>query len=112
MEAGFFLCAYEFAIQELNSPWCQLFDEVDAQVLEQSGFPVCLFPLPGMVVFKKQRIIYTLNRELYIHYVTLDHKTSLKSLGFICSSSQNTLYWPNLQIFILCQKISSKDHVP
>uniref|UniRef100_A0A671QE04 Multiple inositol polyphosphate phosphatase 1 n=1 Tax=Sinocyclocheilus anshuiensis TaxID=1608454 RepID=A0A671QE04_9TELE len=37
VEAGFFLCAYEFAIQELNSPWCQLFDEVDAQVMEYAG---------------------------------------------------------------------------
>uniref|UniRef100_A0A671QN56 Multiple inositol polyphosphate phosphatase 1 n=1 Tax=Sinocyclocheilus anshuiensis TaxID=1608454 RepID=A0A671QN56_9TELE len=37
LEAGFFLCAYEFAIQELNSPWCQLFDEVDAQVMEYAG---------------------------------------------------------------------------
>lgn len=31
-EAAFYLCAYEFAIKTLNSPWCQLFDEVDAQV--------------------------------------------------------------------------------
>uniref|UniRef100_A0A672KJS3 Multiple inositol polyphosphate phosphatase 1 n=1 Tax=Sinocyclocheilus grahami TaxID=75366 RepID=A0A672KJS3_SINGR len=37
VEAGFFLCAYEFAIQELNPPWCQLFDEVDAQVMEYAG---------------------------------------------------------------------------
>ncbi|KTG39637.1 hypothetical protein cypCar_00023447 [Cyprinus carpio] len=37
VEAGFFLCAYEFAIQNLNSPWCQLYDEVDAQVLEYAG---------------------------------------------------------------------------
>ncbi|XP_052436550.1 multiple inositol polyphosphate phosphatase 1a [Carassius gibelio] len=37
VEAGFFLCAYEFAIQKLNSPWCQLFDEVDAQVMEYAG---------------------------------------------------------------------------
>ena len=31
-EAAFYLCAYEFAIKTVNSPWCQLFDEVDAQV--------------------------------------------------------------------------------
>lgn len=32
-QAAFYLCAYEFAIKTVNSPWCQLFDEVDAQVL-------------------------------------------------------------------------------
>lgn len=31
-EAAFYLCAYEFAIKTVNSPWCRLFDEVDAQV--------------------------------------------------------------------------------
>lgn len=31
-EAAFHLCAYEFAIKTVNSPWCQLLDEVDAQV--------------------------------------------------------------------------------
>ncbi|CAB1311893.1 unnamed protein product [Coregonus sp. 'balchen'] len=34
VEATFFLCSYEFAIKSLNSPWCNLFDETDAQVLE------------------------------------------------------------------------------
>ena len=33
-EAAFYLCAYEFAIKEVNSPWCQLFDEEDAKVNE------------------------------------------------------------------------------
>ncbi|XP_072246981.1 multiple inositol polyphosphate phosphatase 1-like [Leuresthes tenuis] len=33
-EAAFYLCAYEFAIKTVNSPWCRLFDEVDAQVME------------------------------------------------------------------------------
>ncbi|XP_034538566.1 multiple inositol polyphosphate phosphatase 1-like [Notolabrus celidotus] len=36
-EAAFYLCAYEFAIKTINSPWCQLFDEVDAQVLEYAN---------------------------------------------------------------------------
>lgn len=31
-EAEFNLCAYEFAIQAVNSPWCCLFDEDDATV--------------------------------------------------------------------------------
>ncbi|KAJ7987750.1 hypothetical protein DPEC_G00329730 [Dallia pectoralis] len=34
VEAAFFLCSYELAIKSLNSPWCNLFDETDAQVLE------------------------------------------------------------------------------
>ncbi|KAM4590840.1 multiple inositol polyphosphate phosphatase 1a [Odontesthes bonariensis] len=33
-EAAFYMCAYEFAIKTVNSPWCHLFDEVDAQVME------------------------------------------------------------------------------
>lgn len=30
--AGFHLCAYEFAIKTIASPWCELFDEADARV--------------------------------------------------------------------------------
>ncbi len=37
-------------------------------------------------------------------YVTLDYKTSLKSLGYICSNSQNRLYESKWSIFLLCQK--------
>lgn len=33
-EAAFYMCAYEFAIKTINSPWCQLFDEDDAKVKE------------------------------------------------------------------------------
>ncbi|XP_058508426.1 multiple inositol polyphosphate phosphatase 1a [Solea solea] len=36
-EAAFYLCAYELAIKTVNSPWCRLFDEVDAQVMEYSN---------------------------------------------------------------------------
>lgn len=36
-EAAFYLCAYEFAIKTVNSPWCQLFDEDDAKVGDISG---------------------------------------------------------------------------
>ncbi|KAG7271109.1 hypothetical protein CRUP_005662 [Coryphaenoides rupestris] len=35
--AGFYLCAYEFAIKTITSPWCQLFDEADAQVMEYAS---------------------------------------------------------------------------
>ncbi|XP_059892921.1 multiple inositol polyphosphate phosphatase 1b [Gadus macrocephalus] len=34
VEAAFFLCAYEFAIKSLHTPWCHLFDLNDAKVLE------------------------------------------------------------------------------
>lgn len=34
-EAAFHLCAYEFAIKTVNSPWCQLIDEIDAQVQDK-----------------------------------------------------------------------------
>lgn len=37
MEAAFYLCAYEFTIRDLNTPWCQLFDESDAQVMEYAN---------------------------------------------------------------------------
>ncbi|XP_068597728.1 multiple inositol polyphosphate phosphatase 1-like [Brachionichthys hirsutus] len=36
-EAGFYLCAYEFAIKAVNSPWCQLFDHNDAKIMEYSS---------------------------------------------------------------------------
>ncbi|XP_042358113.1 multiple inositol polyphosphate phosphatase 1-like [Plectropomus leopardus] len=36
-EAAFYLCAYEFAIKTVNSPWCRLFDEMDAQVMEYAN---------------------------------------------------------------------------
>ncbi|XP_053197612.1 multiple inositol polyphosphate phosphatase 1b isoform X2 [Scomber japonicus] len=34
VEAAFFLCSYELSIKSLHSPWCFLFDQKDAQVLE------------------------------------------------------------------------------
>ncbi|XP_008277768.1 multiple inositol polyphosphate phosphatase 1-like [Stegastes partitus] len=36
-EAAFYMCAYEFAIKTVNSPWCRLLDEVDAQVMEYAN---------------------------------------------------------------------------
>ncbi|KAK9541455.1 hypothetical protein VZT92_001497 [Zoarces viviparus] len=35
--AAFDLCAYEFAIKAVNSPWCQLFDEDDAKVVDYAS---------------------------------------------------------------------------
>ncbi|XP_037547240.1 multiple inositol polyphosphate phosphatase 1b [Nematolebias whitei] len=34
VEAAFFLCSYELSIRSVLSPWCFLFDESDAKVLE------------------------------------------------------------------------------
>ncbi|XP_060884841.1 multiple inositol polyphosphate phosphatase 1b [Labrus mixtus] len=34
VEAAFFLCSYELSIKSVHSPWCFLFDEKDAKVLE------------------------------------------------------------------------------
>ncbi|KAK1905254.1 Multiple inositol polyphosphate phosphatase 1 [Dissostichus eleginoides] len=36
-DAAFYLCAYEFTIKAVNSPWCQLFDEEDAKVIEYAS---------------------------------------------------------------------------
>ncbi|XP_045898332.1 multiple inositol polyphosphate phosphatase 1-like isoform X1 [Micropterus dolomieu] len=36
-QAAFYLCAYEFAIKAANSPWCQLFDEEGAKVMEYAS---------------------------------------------------------------------------
>ncbi|XP_028324741.1 multiple inositol polyphosphate phosphatase 1-like [Gouania willdenowi] len=36
-EAAFDLCGYEFTIKEVNSPWCQLFTEEDAKVMEYAS---------------------------------------------------------------------------
>ncbi|XP_066537721.1 multiple inositol polyphosphate phosphatase 1-like [Hoplias malabaricus] len=37
VEAAFYTCAYEFTILGLHTPWCRLFDESDAQVVDYSG---------------------------------------------------------------------------
>ncbi|XP_035262811.1 multiple inositol polyphosphate phosphatase 1b [Anguilla anguilla] len=37
VEAAFYLCSYEFSIKSVNSPWCNLFNEVDAKVLEYAN---------------------------------------------------------------------------
>ncbi|XP_075932019.1 multiple inositol polyphosphate phosphatase 1-like [Anarhichas minor] len=53
-EAAFYLCAYEFAIRTVNSPWCRLFDEVDAQVLEYAN---------DLKQFWKRAYGYDINRK-------------------------------------------------
>ncbi len=47
--------------------------------------------------------------------VTLDHKTFLKSLGYICSDSKKYIVWVKIIDFSFMPKIIrilSKDHVP
>ncbi len=49
-----------------------------------------------------------------LKYVTLDHKTSLKSLGYICSNIQQYIVWVKIIDFSFMPKIIrtlSKDHV-
>ncbi|XP_028280089.1 multiple inositol polyphosphate phosphatase 1a [Parambassis ranga] len=53
-EAAFYLCAYEFAIKTVKSPWCQLFDEVDAQVMEYAN---------DLKQFWKRAYGYDINRK-------------------------------------------------
>ncbi|KAM9364969.1 multiple inositol polyphosphate phosphatase 1-like [Pholidichthys leucotaenia] len=36
-QAAFYLCAYEFTIKAVNSPWCQLLDDADAEVMEYAS---------------------------------------------------------------------------
>ncbi len=48
-------------------------------------------------------------------YVTLEHKTSHKSLGYICSNSQQYIILVKINDFSFMTKIImilSKDHVP
>ncbi|MBN3276482.1 MINP1 phosphatase, partial [Polyodon spathula] len=37
VEAAFYMCSYDLSIRNLNSPWCQLFDQEDAKVLEYAN---------------------------------------------------------------------------
>ncbi len=51
----------------------------------------------------------------YLTFVTLDHKSSFKSLGYICSNSQQYIVWVKIIHFSFMPKIISilsKDHVP
>ncbi len=55
------------------------------------------------------------NLCFYSIFVNLDHKTRLKSLGYICSNSQKYMVWVKIIDFSFMPKIFSsvcKDHVP
>ncbi len=54
-------------------------------------------------------------KHICLIFVTLDHKTSIKSLGYICSNSQKYIAWVKMIDFSFMPKIIrilSKDHVP
>ncbi len=70
----------------------------------------------GISKFLREQVespLYSPN--VHRHYVTLDHKTSLKSLGYICSNSQTYIVWVRMIDFSFMPKIIrtlSKYHVP
>ncbi len=68
---------------------------------------------------KQQGISFTLSCQFLccstVEYVTLEHKSSLKSLGYIYSNSQKYTVWVKIIDFSFMPKIImilSKDHVP
>ncbi len=50
-------------------------------------------------------ICFPENHTFYSLYVTLDHKTSLKSLGYICSKGQKYIVWDKIIDFYFMPKI-------
>ncbi len=65
-----------------------------------------------MCIYKK---ILFMDLFIYFIYVTLDHKTSLKSLEYICSNSQKYIVCVKIIIVYFMPKIIRilrKDHVP
>ncbi len=52
-------------------------------------------------------VIHSLRQLVLLNegrFVSLQHKTNVKSLGYICSNSQQYIVWVKIIIFILCQK--------
>uniref|UniRef100_A0A671QK61 Kinesin light chain n=1 Tax=Sinocyclocheilus anshuiensis TaxID=1608454 RepID=A0A671QK61_9TELE len=57
----------------------------------------------------------SIHQCMFFSYVTLEHKSSLKSLGYICSNNQQYIVWVKIIDFSFMPKIIrilSKDHVP
>ncbi len=66
-----------------------------------------------MVMIVQSVYIYTTNTFIFIHfyhrirqkmYVTMEHKSSLKSLRMFVEIAKNTFYGSKLSIYLLCQK--------
>ncbi len=73
-----------------------------------------LTPTGGSNLTFKVSFYFLISND-YLTFVTLDHKTSLKSLGYICSNSQQYIVWVKIIHFSFMPKIIcilSKDHVP
>ncbi len=51
------------------------------------------------------RIVFIYYIKIYITYVTLKYKTSLKSLGYICSNSPKYIEWVKIIYFYFMPKI-------
>ncbi len=75
----------------------------------------CFMKNITLFVISENLLICIIIIIIIILYVTLDHKTSLKSLGYVCSNSQKYIIWVKILNFSFMQKIIrilSKDHVP
>lgn len=65
-EAAFYLCAYELAIKTVNSPWCQLLDEVDAQVhTSEIQRPRCRFNAMVSLNVQSVHLSVFINKSFY-----------------------------------------------
>ncbi len=69
-----------------------------------------------MVTFDENRVVFkskifkvylkhTCNSSTLIKYVTLEHKSSVKSLGYICSNNQEYIVWVKIIDFSFMPKI-------
>ncbi len=73
-----------------------------------------LTPAGGSNLTFKVSFYFCISND-YLTFVTLEHKTSLKLLGYICSNSQQYIVWVKIIHFSFMPKIISilsKDHVP
>ncbi len=78
-----------------------------------------MYSVISQLVFADVQLLFTftnlsLLESSHFLYVTLDHKTSLKSLGYICSNGQKYIVWVKIIDFSFIPKIIrilSKDHV-
>ncbi len=58
------------------------------------------------LTFKVTFYLFIFNFNDYLTFVTLEHKTSLKSLGYICSNSQQYILWVKIINFSFMPKIN------
>ncbi len=63
---------------------------------------VCASPQTIFQVFNQNKTHWL--SPATFKYVTLEHKTSLKSQACICSNNQKYIVWVKIIVFFLCQK--------